>query len=307
MSLKNSSIKSKTKKKDPCKNKDLVKVLANEFQRKFRDLNKECEEDKYKEITKYFNKGKATNKDLINAIKNYYKDNKDNNINFNLSFNEFIDLFPRDTSVKDNNFKKQHIFEQVCRLLLFFNYDKGLYGNEKEFYPKLESYTSTTTELTCKNLLDEHINEGSKAGSVDIFFKIMEPGEKNKDEFVCERQLKEKTSINKKGTYILVQNKFYSKESSDISKYDATKIFTRASNLLDKKISNFKIVLMVNSSKILNDKLKDYDRWQDLDILGVNRPINYLDFRITDQNGREIGEDITEDLSMVITIKEPND
>ena len=44
-----------------------------------------------------------------------------------------------------------------------------------------------------------------------------------------------------------------------------------------------------------------------LDILGVNRPINYLDFRITDQNGREIGEDITEDLSMVITIKEPND
>jgi hypothetical protein len=44
-----------------------------------------------------------------------------------------------------------------------------------------------------------------------------------------------------------------------------------------------------------------------LDILGVNRPINYLDFRITDQNGREIGEDITEDLSMVITIKEPRD
>jgi hypothetical protein len=44
-----------------------------------------------------------------------------------------------------------------------------------------------------------------------------------------------------------------------------------------------------------------------LDILAVNRPINYLDFRITDQNGREIGEDITEDLSMVITIKEPSD
>lgn len=44
-----------------------------------------------------------------------------------------------------------------------------------------------------------------------------------------------------------------------------------------------------------------------LDILAVNRPINYLDFRITDQNGREIGQDITEDLSMVITIKEPSD
>lgn len=44
-----------------------------------------------------------------------------------------------------------------------------------------------------------------------------------------------------------------------------------------------------------------------LDILAVNRTINYLDFRITDQNGREIGSDITEDLSMVITVKEPGD
>lgn len=44
-----------------------------------------------------------------------------------------------------------------------------------------------------------------------------------------------------------------------------------------------------------------------LDVLAVNRTINYLDIRITDQNGREIGQDITEDLSMVITIKEPGD
>lgn len=44
-----------------------------------------------------------------------------------------------------------------------------------------------------------------------------------------------------------------------------------------------------------------------LDVLAVERPINYLDFRITDQNGREIGTDVTEDLSMVITIKEPAD
>ena len=44
-----------------------------------------------------------------------------------------------------------------------------------------------------------------------------------------------------------------------------------------------------------------------LDILAVNRTINYLDIRITDQNGREIGDDITEDLSMVITIKESGD
>lgn len=44
-----------------------------------------------------------------------------------------------------------------------------------------------------------------------------------------------------------------------------------------------------------------------LDIVAVNRTINYLDFRITDQNGREIGTDITEDWSMVLTVKEPQD
>jgi len=44
-----------------------------------------------------------------------------------------------------------------------------------------------------------------------------------------------------------------------------------------------------------------------LDVLAMNRPINYLDFRITDQNGTEIGSDITEDLSIVITIKQPTD
>ena len=259
----------KTKKHNPCKEKDIVKVIANQFTRKYRDLNKECEEDTYKEITKYFNKGKATNNDLIDAIKHYYKDNKDTNINFKLSFNEFINLFPRDSSVKDNNFKKQHIFEQVCRLLLFFNYDKGKYGMKKEFYNKLESYNVNTTKgLTLKNLLEENINEGSKAGSVDIFFKIIEKGvDKNTDDFFCEKSKSEHP--NKKGTYILVQNKYYSKESSDISKYDAQKIFTRASNLLHQNISDFRVVLMVNSSKILNDKLKDYDKLPDLDILGV--------------------------------------
>ena len=72
---------------------------------------------------------------------------------------------------------------------------------------------------------------------------------------------------NKKDTFILVQNKYYDKESTDIAKYDAPKIFSRASKILD-KVDNFKVVLMVNSRKVLNDKLKSFDK-DGIDILGV--------------------------------------
>lgn len=156
-------------------------------------------------------------------------------------------------------------------------------GKKKEFYKKLEGYSKTNLGITKKQLLEEKINEGSKAGSVDIFFRILKENntvnkkEKdtvnkkendtvNKDEFYCNLPKSEKET-NKENTYILVQNKYYTRESSDPSKYDANKMFTRASNILD-KVDKFKIILMVNSGGILDQKLKEYDK-KDLDILGV--------------------------------------
>ena len=75
------------------------------------------------------------------------------------------------------------------------------------------------------------------------------------------------SELNEENTYILVQNKYYTKESSDISKYDAPKIYSRAKDIFD-KVDKFKVVLMVNSKQILSNKLKDYDK-KHIEILGV--------------------------------------
>ena len=270
MSSKKSKIPRKTLKKkpsSPCKSKQATKMVINTLNKQYRQELRHCEEEEYEEISKYFKPGKAKNIDLLEALQNFFRVKKALDSNYKLSLSEFIQLFPRDSSVNDNNFKRQHIFEQICRILLFFNYDNGVFGKKKEFYRKLESYSKTNPGITKNDLLNEQINEGSKAGSVDIFFRILKEGDmKNKDEFYC-NSLNYDTPHNKENTYILVQNKYYTKESSDPSKYDATKMFTRASNILD-KVDKFKIVLMVNSGEILDDKLSVYDK-KDIDILGV--------------------------------------
>ena len=164
--------KCKPFKKHPCSSKIRIQQGSKILRGKLQKAKECCDEEEFKEINKYFHKGTANNEDLLKALRNYYKNKKDNDINFTLSMNQFIQMFPRDTSLKDNNFKRQHIFEQLCRLLLFFNYDNGLYGTEKEFYEKLEGFEPNIEGLTKKKLLEEKINEGSKAGSVDIFFKL---------------------------------------------------------------------------------------------------------------------------------------
>jgi hypothetical protein len=251
----------------PCDAVEGLQGVVSSLRKKVQNAKVCCDNEEYKEIHKYFKPGKSRNRDLLIALQQFYKTKKTEDINFTLSLDKFIHKFPRDTALKDNNFKRQHIFEQICRLLLFFNYDDGKYGNKKEFYPKLEDYNSGTKGLAKIDLMKERINEGSKAGSVDIFFKLLDNGKgPNVDDFYCNKKIS-KTDHNKKNTYILVQNKYYDNESTDIAKYDAPKIFSRASKILD-KVDNFKVVLMVNSSKILNDKLKSFDK-DGIEILGV--------------------------------------
>ena len=126
--------------KNPCLEKIKIKSELTKKRKQFQTVIECCENEEYKEIAKYFKPGKAKNKDLLIALQKFYKTKKTEDINFTLSLNQFIHMFPRDTALKDNNFKRQHIFEQLCRLLLFFNYDDGKYGYDKEFYPKLEDY-----------------------------------------------------------------------------------------------------------------------------------------------------------------------
>ena len=75
----------------------------------------------------------------IKGLRKYYRNEKTNNNNFILSFQQFIDKFPQQRTIIDTNYKKQHVFEALCRLLLLFNFDKGELGNNKIFYKSLES------------------------------------------------------------------------------------------------------------------------------------------------------------------------
>ena len=43
-------------------------------------------------------------------------------------YKSFIeDYFPRDNAVGSSNFKRQHVFEAMCKLILLFKYDNGYY------------------------------------------------------------------------------------------------------------------------------------------------------------------------------------
>ena len=256
---------------NPCDSSIALKATINALSKKHKQLFLECEQSKYQTLSQIFGSDKAKNKDLIQVLQKYYTEQKEKDPNFKLSFNQFVELFPRDSSLSGNNFRRQHVFEQLCRILLFFGYDNGVYGKQKQFFKKLEDYhKSTDTGIKTSELLNEQINEGSRAGSVDIFFKILEDGNENTGDFYCEKSHRKNTdtdvSSNKKDTYILVQNKFYSRESTDISKYDAPKMFSRASKILEQ--DRFKIVLMVNSKQVLDSKLRNYDK-SGIEILGI--------------------------------------
>ncbi len=229
----------------------------------FNNKKKECDDEIYSIISKYFNNKQSSIEDLIRALLEYYKLEKEKNIDYILTFREFVMLFPRDSSVKDTNFKRQHVFEAICRVILFYNYDNNTFGNNKIFYKSLEEYIAnpiaSNIELNIDDIKKEKINSGSSAQSVDIFFKI--PKETSTKEKpitnACEKDYKKTTNDTAKDTYILIQNKFYSDEYSSADKYDINKIYQRASKLnKPTSESEIKIILMVNNAKLLDEKIK---------------------------------------------------
>ena len=266
----------------PCSVIKIIRSKKKELENNLTLAKECCDENNpiYTEIASFFNsKKRATLKDLLHVLQNYYNREKSKDINYSLSFREFVDKFPRDTSLKGQNFRKQYVFEAICRILLVLEYDKSggkpHYGHNKEFYKSLEKYLPTKKNIeTSEEILESKINESSSAGVVDIFFKVSSkdlPKEDNK--FACDGNPEcVSIPIKKDDLYILIQNKYYDKESSNISKYDAPKIYRRAQKILDsnKGITNFKIVLMVNNENILDDKLKEYDKYG-IEIIGIDR------------------------------------
>jgi len=233
---------------------------------------KECEDIIYGDfIKKYFEheNGILTHSNLLKGLQHFYKDSKKNDIDYSLTMDKFIRLFPQKNPVPNANYKRQHIFEALCRLLLFFNYDENTFGIDKLFYTSLEQFSIKPTTMKEDEILESSINVGSKAGIVDIFFRTEnEPssltervGSKEEyDEWACECSNTARKIPSKKYNYIMIQNKYYEEEKSNISHYDVTRIYTLASkNQEHDKIfdeGEGKIVLMVNNEDAVSSNLE---------------------------------------------------
>jgi hypothetical protein len=224
-----------------------------------RQTAKDCEAEKYNEfVSKYFSKTHNTVKDLLKCIYTTYRHGRATNNAFELPLKAFIDMFPRDSAVADTNFKRQHVFEHICRLLLQYNDDDGELGRFKQFYGSLETFhPKTSQELTNDEMVKERLNTGSSAQSVDIFYKVT-PGERKESDtpkqWACDKPLK---TIDEGGdTFVLIQCKYYEHEKSEPSKYDLPKMYSRARQLEASIGNRYKIVLMVNDKQALEDKFR---------------------------------------------------
>jgi hypothetical protein len=238
--------------------KEKMDLYRKEYDNKIR----ECEEILFGEfITKYFNKStedKLTHRDLLVGLQKYYIEEKQKDINFILGMQEFIQKFSQKTPVGGSNYKRQHIFEALCRLLVFFDYDNGELGVNKKFFKSLESFISGSKNTINNTILKTKVNEGSASGIVDIFFKSKK-SKKNEEQWACETiSIEEKEETGEKDEYVMIQNKYYDKEKSNISNYDVTRIYTLADRTNKEKHifdCETKIILMVNNGDAVSTNL----------------------------------------------------
>jgi len=224
---------------------------------------KECEQELYGTfIEKYFNESpdKLNHLDLLTGLQKYYKSEKQDP-NFVLSIQDFIHKFSQKMPVQGANYKRQHIFEALCRLLLFFNYDNNALGANKKFYKSLEGFLRTGSKDDINgDILKMRVNESSSAGIVDIFFKSKRRSLDNDKLWGCNRIYHNESPDNADvaDEYVMIQNKYYDTEKTNISNYDVTRIYSLANltnNEQTKFDGPFKIILMVNNGDAVSANL----------------------------------------------------
>ena len=253
---------------NPCKRRDTKKIKLDIIGKQYKQLKKECEEQEHGVfVKKYFknNIEQLTHDTLIKGLFNFYKSEKSKKSDFILSFNDFITKFPRDNPVENTNYKRQHVFEAVCRILLLLGYDKGEFGPNKTFFKSIEDKSN---KIVDKNeILKSKINESSAGGKADIYFQVSESAEKskaeesNKTKWACELQQDEQSQSEGPINYI-IQNKYYDQEKSNLDKYDLPQLFALKTQ---KEIKNARIILMVNNKQSLDNKIikakQDYSQF----------------------------------------------
>ena len=296
------------------------KVCKDKLEKTNNDLNqaqaihkkqiKDCEDIVYGDFVKRYFKGNKnlTHDNLLEGLQSFYTYKKKNNPDYHLTMDEFIHLFSQKMAVENANYKRQHVFEAICRLLLLYNYDGNTFGYNKIFYKSLEGFSREPEEMKDTQIRQTPVNEGSKSGIVDIFFKTENSSSSSSSSSTTPAQTKsaksaksanstdnnewgcesitttddEPKSHSKKFNYIMIQNKYYEVEKSNISHYDVTRIFA-LSEAYQKHNKIFvdgtpKIVLMVNNEDAVSSKLmRSKQQYQgllaegDKGIIGVKR------------------------------------
>jgi hypothetical protein len=251
--------------KNPCLNIDKMKQQMKESRQMYDREVQACENWNHEDfINRYFNKDTFTHKDLLVCIMDYYKELRVANDMLVFTFQDFINKFPRDKRVGKINFKKQHVFEAICRLLLLYNYDEGELGRQKTFFSSLEDIINGKNENITDKIISMDINIGSKGGLADIIFKtnVVNVDENDAKKWACETTYDEKNEYKRKSaedTYIMIQNKYYDIEKTNLGDYDVTRMYALA-DLNRKNSKKFdgttNIVLMVNNEDALSQKLK---------------------------------------------------
>ena len=254
---------------DPCKEYTELLEKRRNVNREVMDKNKQCEDFLYSTVQKYFNLDngiKTTYRDLLNALMHLYKENKAKNPEFFMTLHDFIQMFAKSTMEK-LKFKRQHVFEAMCKLLLLFNYDNGDLGTNKQFYSSLEELVKNPDmkPQQREDILTQKVNESSRGGVVDILFrtevKVSTNNCKEGWSCDCENAANTTTATSKPETtakLIMIQNKYYDLEkTNNKDEYDVAKIYASSQQLQHNREPDLEkqIVLMVNNKNALDSKL----------------------------------------------------
>ena len=253
---------------EPCETRDTNKEILKCARKEYNDYKTKCEEKEHGDFVKMYFKDnieQLTHETLIKGLFNFYKIEKSKNPDFTLPFNDFIKKFPRDNPVENTNYKRQHVFEAICRILLLLGYDRGEFGPNKTFFKSIEDKSNKIVDKT--EILKSKVNESSAGGKADIYFQVNDSAEKtkiqedNKKKWACELQQEEQFQTDGPINYI-IQNKYYDSEKSSLDKYDLPQLFALQTQ---KEIKNARIILMVNNKQALDTKIlrakQDYSQF----------------------------------------------
>ena len=131
---------------EECKQRNQLQIKLKETRYDLERKKEDCDEKIYEQFLKpnFNNEGKNTIKDLMKALYHLYKKKREkHSTRYNLPLLTFLEYFPSKTTGHASNFRRQHVFEAICKAMLVLDYDNNHWGEHKEFYKSLEGYVKS--------------------------------------------------------------------------------------------------------------------------------------------------------------------